>query len=207
VNAEELQLLLMYLLAFIVAVTFHEFAHAYVADRLGDDTPRLSGRITINPLDHLDPVGTFVLIVTAAAGFAFGWGRPVLVAKSRFKNPKTGHVLVSAAGPLMNLLLAMISAVVVRTGYFGLPNVSPWHRFIVINLDLNVLLFVFNLIPVPPLDGAHILADILPEDMSRAYHALMGKWSWVLFFVVLYFGGRLIAPTVDQIHIWLANSS
>jgi Zn-dependent protease len=107
---------------------------------------------------------------------------------------------------MMNLLLAMICAIIVRTGYFGLPNSSPWHQFVIVALNLNILLFVFNLIPVPPLDGSHILSDILPQEMSRKYHAVMAKWSWVLFFVVIYFGGRLIGPEIDQVHTWLVRS-
>lgn len=201
-----LQHILMYLLAFLIAVTLHEFGHAYVADRLGDETPRLQSRISINPLDHLDLMGTIFFLVTSflSSGSGFGWGRPVLVAPSRFKNPRTGDALVSIAGPLMNLVLAMICAVIVRTGYFHLPNISPWHQFINIALSLNIVLFVFNLIPVPPLDGSHILADILPVDLSRSYQLAMSRFGWLIFCVLIYFGCTFITPEVAKIHSLLA---
>jgi Zn-dependent protease len=202
-----IQQILMALLAFIIGVTLHEFGHAMTADRLGDDLPRLQGRISLNPLDHMDIMGTICVIATWLIGFGFGWGRPVLINPSRFKNPRMGDALVSVAGPLMNLLLATVFAVIIRTGYFGLPNSSPWHQFIDIALSLNILLFVFNLVPVPPLDGSHILADILPLEMSKKYQSAMARYGWILFFAVIFFGGQLIGPEVAKMHNLLAPGS
>ena len=206
-SATLVQRVLMYLLAFVIAITLHEFAHALSADLLGDDGPKRAGRISLNPLDHLDPMGTLFLVVTAVLGYAFGWGRPVMVSSSRFKNPRVGDAIVSFAGPATNLILAIVCAVIVRTGYFRLPNSSPWHEFIDVALNLNILLFVFNLVPVPPLDGSHILADILPIDMAKSYQGFMARYGFIMFFVIIYFGGMIVGPAMNQIHSFLVPGS
>ena len=161
--------------AIIVAITFHEFAHAFVADKLGDDLPRKQGRLTLNPIAHLDPIG-FILLLFAG----FGWGKPVNTNPYNYKRTismKKGSALVSLAGPLMNFILALIFAIIYAllsklngqfwTGYnsLGITIKSIIRLCYTINFGLGI----FNLIPLPPLDGSKILVAILPEKASEWY--------------------------------------
>ena len=164
------------LLAFpvLIAVTFHELAHGYVADRLGDPTARLAGRLTINPLKHLDPIGTLVFIVTRM----IGWAKPVPVNPYNLRNPKKDMIWVSLAGPAANLIIAFIAAVVFRIllnlpvsplGELGQKILTPLILITQITVTINIGLGVFNLIPVPPLDGSKILMGLLPHKQAAAY--------------------------------------
>ena len=164
------------LLAFpvLTAVTFHELAHGYVADRLGDPTARLAGRLTINPLKHLDPVGTLVFIVTRM----IGWAKPVPVNPYNLRNPKKDMIWVSLAGPAANLIIAFIAAVVFRLllnlpvspfSDLGQKILAPLILIARITVTINIGLGVFNLIPVPPLDGSKILMGLLPHRQAAAY--------------------------------------
>lgn len=195
----DIQSVVMFLLAFTVAVTFHEFGHAFAAVALGDDGPKRAGRLTLNPIDHLDPLGTLILVVTAVEGLPFGWGKPVMTNPNLYKNPRTGDIIVSVAGPFMNLVLAVIFAVIIRTGYFGLPPISPFYALIDIALEVNIVLFLFNLIPIPPLDGSHILTDLLPYNMAKSYQSAMSRYGWFIFIAFILFAGNLIAPLVVNI--------
>jgi Zn-dependent protease len=197
---------LMFVFSFIVSVTIHEFSHAFAADRLGDDLPRRQGRITINPLDHLTVWGTLVLVVTACFGFGFGWGKPVEIQPDRFRHPRLGDAIVSLAGPISNLVLAGVLAVVIRNQYCRLPMTSPYIELIDVAFQLNVVLFAFNLVPIPPLDGSHILTDILPPPMADGYKSLMAMFGWVLFALFLWYGIYLIAPVVTHIEDVLVNA-
>lgn len=150
----------------LVAFTVHELAHAITADRMGDPTPRRMGRITLNPLAHLDPIGSIMLVIAG-----FGWAKPVMVQPANLRgNPRTSMAIVAAAGPLSNLALAFLFALPVRFGFVELsqatgviPTVGAlFFEFIFINL----LLLFFNLIPIPPLDGYKILTGVLPPEMS-----------------------------------------
>jgi len=151
----------------LVAFTFHELAHAVTADRLGDPTPRRQGRITLNPIAHLDPFGTIMLLISG-----FGWAKPVQVNPRNLKgDPRTSMAIVAAAGPLSNVVMAVIFALPIRLGLVGfqfgpsgmLPSLEGlFFEFVWINL----ILAFFNLIPVPPLDGYRILTGILPPDLA-----------------------------------------
>jgi len=144
----------------IFAFTLHEFAHAYVAYKFGDMTARNQGRLTLNPLQHLDPFGTLMILIAG-----FGWARPVPVNRFFFKKPRLAGVLVSAAGPISNLLLAAIGFLAAY-GFsrFGQPN-GNLYNFFDIFINLNIVLFIFNLIPLPPLDGYRIVEDLAPNDL------------------------------------------
>ena len=163
------------LLAFpvLIAVTFHELAHGYVADRLGDPTARLTGRLTINPLKHLDPVGTLVFIITRM----IGWAKPVPVNPYNLRNPKKDMIWVSLAGPAANLIIAFIASVVFRIllnlpvspfSDMGQKILAPLILIARITVTINIGLGVFNLIPVPPLDGSKILMGLLPYRQAAA---------------------------------------
>ncbi|MCA9929368.1 MAG: site-2 protease family protein [Anaerolineales bacterium] len=155
------------MIVLLVAFTIHELSHAVTADRLGDPTPRRMGRITLNPLAHLDPFGTIMLLISG-----FGWAKPVMVNPNNLRgNPRTSMAIVAAAGPISNLIMAVVFALPVRLGLVGLsfgsqgtfPTIdSLFFEFIWINL----ILMFFNLIPVPPLDGSKILFGILPPEMA-----------------------------------------
>ena len=160
----------------ILSITVHEFCHAYTAKKLGDDTAYLQGRVTLNPLKHLDPVGAVCMLL-----FGFGWGRAVPISVLNFRNPKRDSAIVAIMGPLSNLALACVFGLI-----FGLvsPFMEPYgpvFMFLYYGVYLNCVLFVFNLLPITPLDGSRILSLILPD---RWYYKLI-KFECVIFAVVI----------------------
>jgi Zn-dependent protease len=172
VSNEQLRHALLSVLAFVLSVTFHEFGHAFVADRLGDGLPRAQGRVTLSPLRHIDLLGTIIvpLMATFASGVPFiAWGKPVQTnpsAMTRRFPRAVNNLLVSLAGPTMNLLLAaavsVLLVVLARTGHVSRELAASIVQFMVV---LNISLMFFNLLPIPPLDGGAILAVILPPSM------------------------------------------
>jgi Zn-dependent protease len=147
---------------FLTSMPFHEWAHAWAAFQLGDDTAARQGRLTINPLAHLDPIGTLSLAL-----FGFGWGKPVPVNPYRLRgNMRGSHALVSVAGPLSNLVLAMLAAIPFRLGWvslFGASSIISLRGILFQFISINLALMLFNLIPFPPLDGSRVLAWLLPH--------------------------------------------
>jgi Zn-dependent protease len=154
----------------LFSLTFHELAHAWTADRLGDPTARLLGRVSFNPIVHADPIGTVLFPLLALIGNLpiIGWAKPVPVVISRLRRGRSDYVLVAAAGPASNLVLAIVAAVVlfglpVSPVVLGEPNVSaPVAAFLSLAVRLNILLAVFNMLPIPPLDGGNVLSGLLP---------------------------------------------
>ncbi len=188
---------------FLTSMPIHEWAHAWAAYQLGDDTASLRGRLTLNPLAHLDPVGTFTLLF-----LGFGWGKPVPVSPYRLRgNMRTSMMLVGAAGPFSNLVMAMLAAIPLRLGWLNYLypiNVSAailvddiLYRFIFINLGL----MLFNLIPIVPLDGSRILAWLLPPSWANVMDRIE-QFGGMGLMLVLYFLSRLgvfskiVAPLV-----------
>jgi len=178
----------------VVAITIHEFAHAFVADRLGDPTPRYQGRITLDPRAHLDPVGTIAILIAG-----FGWGRPVGFDPYNLKEPVRDTALIALAGPLSNILLAVALALLVQFGL--LPGVLAAAATIVI--QINVMLAIFNLVPIYPLDGSKIITALLPADTALEYENFMERYGFfVLLFMILPWNGtspvsQLISPAID----------
>lgn len=163
-------------IAFLLALSAHELAHGYVSAKLGDPTPRWAGRLTLNPLAHLDPLGTLVFLLTSLSrvGFVFGWAKPVPVDPRYYRNPRQGLTLVGLAGPGANLLLAILFGLPLRLGLIQGTGAGSLLllMFLQWNVVTNAGLAAFNLIPVPPLDGSKILAGILPQRRAA--------WVWQL---------------------------
>lgn len=187
---------LVSLLAIGAAITIHEFAHAWTADRLGDPTPRLQGRLTLNPLAHLDPLGTLMLVL-----FRFGWGKPVQFDQFNLRNPRRDAMLISIAGPASNLLTAILATLVMRlVGPMGIMGLML-TPFIVI----SVVLAVFNFVPIHPLDGGKILSGILPLSLAREWEQIQAQFGTILLIMmVLPWGGTapifyLTGPVVQFI--------
>jgi Zn-dependent protease len=153
----------MFLPPFLLAISFHESAHAYVANRFGDSTAKDLGRITLNPLPHIDILGLFMLLVVH-----FGWAKPVPINPYNLKDPIKDNLWISLAGPAANLILATISAIVFRIlfPFIGMSNAGMFIiQMIILSVSLNLVLMVFNLFPIPPLDGFHILEGLVSTDM------------------------------------------
>jgi len=154
-----------FLLSLLIAIDVHEFAHAWVANELGDPTARYQGRLSLNPLVHLDPMGTMMMLFSVFSGFGIGWGKPVPVDPRYLrKGPRVGMGMVAAAGPMSNLILAAIAAVPIRLGLS-----LPWSflNLLLILISVNISIALFNLLPIPPLDGASILRGILSTIRAR----------------------------------------
>lgn len=174
-------------IALVIAFTLHEFAHAYSAYLFGDPTAKNQGRVTLDPRAHLDVLGTILIFIAG-----FGWARPVPVQRNNFKNPKMMGIIVSAAGPLSNLFIAVVGLFLFYTFIqFGLfENLSlgvrtAWGHFFNILISLNILLFIFNLIPLPPLDGYRIIEDVAPLHIKLRM-AELEKWSIVIFLLIVF---------------------
>jgi len=196
------------LIALVTAITVHEFAHAWSADRLGYPTPRLMGRLTLNPLAHLDPIGTILMLLVR-----FGWGKPVQFDPYNLRHPKRDSALISLAGPASNLALATLSSIFLRM-LFSLTLPSYWIigilDYLLIGLlqplvVMNVILAVFNLVPIHPLDGFKIVGGLLPDEQSRQWSELERYGMIFLIVLILPVGGgsspihQIISPVISTL--------
>jgi Zn-dependent protease len=164
----------------MIAFTIHEFAHAFVAYKFGDDTAKRQGRLTLNPVQHLDPLGTLLIFIAG-----FGWARPVPVNRFFFKNPRLAGILVSVAGPISNLLLACLGFIIWYTALAaGIADQPYLMDFLNIFIGLNLVLFVFNLLPLPPLDGYRIVEDLAPNHI-RAKMTQYEVYGSLIFLILV----------------------
>ena len=173
---------------FMMAVVFHEFAHGYMANRYGDTTARDAGRLTLNPAPHVDVLGTLILpilMMVSGVSFLFGWARPVPINPSRFKNYRSGLFWVSFAGPGMNFLMALVSGAAFAAIRTWMPETFYLHEPLVsmaiASVTVNYALAIFNLIPLPPLDGSKMVQSFLSYDATRKYEAI----SQYSFFILM----------------------
>lgn len=192
----------VFFLPALLGIILHEVAHGWVADRLGDPTARFMGRLTVNPLPHIDPLGLAVFILTSAlGGFVFGWAKPVPVNPRYFRNPPKGMMLVALAGPGVNLLLAVVMALLLRAFLAFDPAISPTTEFVVKALyygaGINVGLACLNLLPVPPLDGSRVLAYFLPSGVAARYMGVE-RYGMVILIGLMAAGllDRLLLPVM-----------
>jgi len=175
----DLPTLLQVVAGLIVAATVHEFAHAYVADRLGDPTPRKQGRLTLNPLAHLDPLGSVLILLVG-----FGWAKPVQINPANFRDWRRDSMLVAGAGPLANVTMLFALGVPFKLGLLDFS--APLEQILLTVIRINAMLAVFNLLPIPPLDGSKILVGLLPPAQAVSYARLTPYGTFILLLLVAF---------------------
>lgn len=194
----------------LVSLTVHEAAHAWTADRLGDPTARLLGRVSFNPAVHVDPIGTllFPLLAILANVPLIGWAKPVPVNLARLRHPRRDYVFVAAAGPLSNLALASLISVLASAAGIGLRQAlaegGSVGTALALGVYINVFLAVFNLLPVPPLDGGNVLAGLLPAPLAVQFDRLR-PWGFLILYALILTGvlSTVVAPLAGTIVAWL----
>ena len=180
----------------LLAITIHEFSHAYAADRLGDPTPRAMGRLTLNPLAHLDPIGTLMIFIAH-----FGWGKPVPIDPYNFANPRRDEIVVALAGPISNIILgSTIGIISLTTGYF--------NEILYIIAIVNFSLAVFNLIPIPPLDGSKVFLNLMPVEKAYEWEKAFERYGFFIVAACLFLpigGSNIINIIVSPIVYYISN--
>lgn len=209
--------MLIFLILLIFSVILHEIAHGFVADRMGDPTARLAGRLTLNPIPHIDPIGTILLplfLILTHAGILFGWAKPVPFDPFNLKNPRRDAAIISLAGPATNLLIAILSSLIIRlilvTHASGISFLVPILAGL---LQINIVLGIFNLLPVSPLDGFKVVGGLLSDEQARNWYGL--ERYGMIFLLALIFpllpgGGSMLSailgPAVNFISSLLLPS-
>lgn len=191
----------------LVGFPVHEFAHALAAYRLGDSTARFMGRLTLNPVAHFDPLGGILLAVTfIASSFGFGWAKPTPVNPSNLEGGRYGEAIVALAGPISNLVLAIAAALPLRY-LIANPNLAEQVPFMVLEIlllfvTINIVLMVFNLFPIPPLDGSKVLFSFLPPQVAWRWRPMLEQYGFILLLLLFFFppgnsiGGRILVPII-----------
>jgi Zn-dependent protease len=196
-----LQKIVIYALPVIFAITVHEAAHGYAARFFGDMTAHNEGRITLNPLKHIDPFGTIILpaLTVMLGGILFGWAKPVPVNFDRLRNPKKDMLWVAAAGPASNLVMAIIWAIVMKFAVSAPEAIAiPLLLMAKAGVMINIVLMVLNLLPLPPLDGGRIAVSLLPNKLARSF-AQLERYGFVILIVLLFTGilGKILDPFIS----------
>ncbi len=202
-DAETIQRIILIIPGFLIAVTVHEYAHGYVALRFGDHTAERAGRLTLNPIPHIDPFGALALVLTQM----IGWAKPVPVDPRNLRDPRKDMIWISLGGPAANLIAASVAALIFHGLIFTFgvkalhpqlsPILSPFVRMTAFAVVINIGLGVFNLVPIPPLDGSKILAGALPRDLAYKYEQLE-PYGFIILLLLIFTGvvGYVIAPPI-----------
>ena len=199
-----LQTLLIYIIPLLFAITLHEAAHGWVASKLGDHTARMMGRVTLNPIKHVDPVGTILvplaLLLMPGVGFIFGWAKPVPINFRALRSQKSGMIWVALAGPGANFLMAIgwliLAIISLKLELFVLYSMAR------VGIFLNILLAVFNLLPIPPLDGSRVISALLPGPLAYKY-GQFEQYGFLILLGLMFIGGfqLFVLPIVAQIQL------
>lgn len=180
----------------ILSATIHEYMHGFVADQLGDPTAKNAGRLSLNPIKHLDPIGSVILpfiLVISGSPFVFGWAKPVPYNPNNLNDRKYGDAKVAIAGPLANFSMAIIFSIMFRF----LDPLSMFAQLVSVIIIVNLVLMIFNLVPIPPLDGSKVLATFLPHRLRDKLMYMDPRLSMLLVFIFIFFGYNLIWPIVN----------
>jgi Zn-dependent protease len=193
ISVEDIIQTILWILAVLLSVAIHEYAHAKYADWAGDPTPRSQGRVTLNPIAHFDPLGTLLIIIVAFSGYGIGWGKPVPVNPGYFRSPRRDWVLCAFVGPLSNIILAGIFAIPLRVMLASgqsLPD-NVFFDFMLTMVWANIGLAIFNMIPLHPLDGSKVLSGVFPDIYDRRY------WGFQMVYgPIILLGSILILPLI-----------
>jgi Zn-dependent protease len=187
----------LWIIAFLISGSFHEYFHAWTAYKLGDPTAERAGRLTLNPLVHIDPVGLIFIIIMTMSGWGIGWMKPVPVNPFNFRHPRQGNMFVALAGPVSNLILVALFVIIFKIFPALFVEGNPIGRLLIIFLLLNVLLAVFNLLPISPLDGSHVVEGLLPESALESWERF-SRYGFVILIILLFTGilGRILDPII-----------
>lgn len=196
INTQNVIEMLMIAAVTIISITLHEFSHGYASYLLGDDTPKVYRRLTLNPLKHLDVLGAICLAI-----FHFGWAKPVPINPNNYKNKKLGTLIVSLAGPISNIILAFIATAL----YVFIPEKNMYlNNALLICVSLNFSLAIFNLIPIPPLDGSRIVSILLPLRARNKYNSIEKYSPFIIFFIFLVpVLGNMLTVFIDFVSQWI----
>ncbi len=195
---------LLVLPGILLGISIHEFSHGYAAVKLGDDTPLMQGRITLNPLKHLDPMGFICLLM-----FGFGWAKPVMINARNFNNPRRDDALVSLAGPFANFMVALLFTGLMKLTDMFLPytlSTQVLWEVLQSTVYINLVLMIFNLIPIPPLDGHHILGSIGGARVWNFYYKYYNQLRFAMLLVIVFRGvGFIIGPVINYLYNFLIS--
>lgn len=192
--------ILIYAIPILFAITVHEVAHGWVAEKFGDRTARQLGRITLNPFKHIDPIGTVLVpaLLWWVGGFIFGWAKPVPITWHYLHHPKRDMAFVAIAGPFANLLMTLLWTVIAKITFY-----PPLMAMAGVGIMINLVLMVLNLLPIPPLDGSRVVASFLPDRLSFEYQKLE-PYGFVILLILLVTGGleAIIGPSIRWLVEW-----
>lgn len=192
-------LTILSIIILIFSVIIHEVSHGLTADFLGDPTARLQGRLTLNPMKHIDPVGSILVpLMTSLMGFTFGWAKPVPYNPYNLKNKRQGEFLIAAAGPLSNLAIALIFGAIIRFTAVNVTALTPFLEICAYIVIINIVLAIFNLIPLPPLDGSKLLFSILPDQYGHTRRVLE-MYAPIFVLIVVFFLWQAVAPVIPWV--------